>query len=77
MLKIKDDVDLYELEKFGFEISEDEACKYYRYTTIKVISQTREIIIRLYGIPEWVKGELTAIYDLIQAGLVEKVGGEH
>lgn len=79
MVKIKDNVDLKELEKYGFE--------YYRMVyvkdiirgeedilgrkTIYVTEPDREISIKngLFNIDE----ELDTIYDLIKADLVEKV----
>ena len=64
MLKIKDNVDLKELEKFGFHKEFD----YYEgYDTI-VDCYSREI--------EVYEGGEEKLFDLIQAGLVEKVGGE-
>lgn len=78
MLKIKDNVDLKALEKYGFE--------YYRMIYVKEIvrgeenllekkiiyitEQDREIAIKngLFNIDI----ELDTIYDLIKAGLVEK-----
>jgi hypothetical protein len=78
MLKIKDEVSLEELEKFGFKKSlyyeddyvkkvylknEDDDKNFYR-----INNKTREIrLTRLDG-----KLDAT-LYDLIQAGLVEKV----
>lgn len=83
MLKIKDEVDLKELEKFGFKIDEidnyqvyqleiklKDDKKYFNECTIFIKPISREIIIGgyydCYNIP-------SIIYDLIQAGLVEKV----
>ena len=80
MLKIKDNVDLKELEKFGFiynkfyncyqkEIWEsdcsliidaDRIICHENYTTADMNGNARELAV--------------AIFDLIQAGLVEKVG---
>ncbi len=74
MLKIKDSVDLKELEKFGFKkfpdgyfkkvylANADDDKVYYRIDNNRIIKITR------------LDGELdNTIYDLIQAGLVEKV----
>ena len=87
MLKIKDDVDLKELEKFGFEKLEDNFRKhkyswkrdlgndcYYElyvnkdnYLHIKVVANYNyELLI--------VKRLQNILFDLIKAGLVEKVG---
>lgn len=65
MLKIKDNIDLKELEKFGFELKTDDFKKLVTEgLTIWVID--REI----WGT------NLDLLFDLIQAGLVEKVGDE-
>ena len=81
MLRIKESVDLKELEKYGFEKESD----YYS----KIICTGRrgqffELIIGedkiLYGWSEGADGSGTlgyfdnTLYDLIEAGLVEKVG---
>ncbi len=90
MLKIKDNVDLKELEKFGFE---------YRVNNYKeqwVITRTAKVkpysswhkdcrpnlsIISVYKIDRVLthsthKDVDNILFDLIQAGLVEKVGDE-
>ena len=81
MLKIRDDVYLKELEKFGFEHFENGCATTgyskdtgYRYYTI--IEKDKELynknnIERL--LPPGMDQNL--LYDLIQAGLVEKVEG--
>lgn len=76
MLKIKDDVDLKKLEKFGFELKEDS----YEYNTCEEEDRfsgfTIDIddkIINNYSSAS--RKNLDVIYDLIQAGLVEKVEG--
>lgn len=80
MLKIRDDVDLKELEKFGFKRYGNRYRKQFMDTLrtsayidfwiydgiIKVEVDTEKSIIYL-------KTELDYLYDLIQAGLVEKV----
>lgn len=85
MLKIKDNVDLKELEKFDWEYEEDEGecywCKYLDDNEHKLfILENREIaqgkFQLIYGFApvelneKWIK-------DIIQAGLVEKVGEEN
>ena len=67
MLKIKDDVDLKELEKFGFEmgITENNS-KYYTCEGMYVWFFNREI-------NDSVSDILQVLIDLISAGLVEKV----
>jgi len=88
MLKIKDDVDLKELEKFGFEF---EKGKYFiksvrkpmpseRYSVKKhlaysIPSKTRKIKIHKNNICWEYDNGLDIIYDLIKADLVEKVSG--
>ena len=62
MLKIKDNVDLKELEKFGFE----EFSVIYYHEFVSVDKNGRFIQ----------SNNLDLVYDLIQAGLVEKVGEE-
>lgn len=84
MLKIKDEVDLKELEKFGFKNKEPgfKNCYIknidytdYEYNKIYIMKSNR--LIRLghyqdeYGATDTLN--LDIIYDLIQAGLVEKV----
>ena len=97
MLKIKDDVDLKELEKFGFKPKYDEETgKIRAYEKIK-----EEKIIGLTITKEKIKSKIRifkafikrnkvewrinvyndyfdedTLYDLIQAGLVEKVEGK-
>lgn len=76
MLKIKDDVDLKELEKFGFFLkTKSEIIKYvwknrYYVDCIEIDLETRQI--RCLGD----KNANVVLYDLIQAGLVEKVKEE-
>ena len=78
MLKIRDDVDLKELEKFGFEkVQEDDGYYYTKQYFVKDMSfnywineETR--IIELENNYIFIKLDNT-LYDLIQAGLVEKI----
>lgn len=80
MLKIKDNVDLKELEKFGFEYTsycrdkEGNDCLLYCFLSISPCDRTIEISS---GYDE-VNGyeEIEKLFDLIQAGLIEKVEGE-
>ena len=66
MLKIKDNVDLIELKKFGFtKYPYDD---YYRNGKIRVNSR-RNIRIIAKGSPY----DIEVIYDLIKADMVEKV----
>lgn len=94
MLKIKDNVDLKELEKFGFKSKYDEntgnICAYEKkilkneYEGLLVTLQTTQSRIRIFR--RYVKTtmiwviqkyndyfDIDTLYDLIQAGLVEKV----
>ena len=79
MLKIKSEVDLKELEKFGMEFKKDfykekECYVFYvndrygnRFVRLSVNVHTRQIR------PSTCKEAFDLLYDLIQAGLVEKV----
>lgn len=71
MLKIKDNVDLKELEKFGFRHSID-LC----YT--KNVSDSETCFINISDRCIWfgsggVSFHIDILFDLVQAGLVEKV----
>ena len=92
MLKIKDDVDLKELEKFGFKPKYDENTgkitayektkkkQEYLGITVKIEQIEKHIRIFQFKKDEWRINpynsyfDVDTIYDLIQAGLVEKVG---
>lgn len=71
MLKIKDNVDLKELEKFGFNVVDDDY----------IWNEEANISIDRYSRKIYVYGEddkedyqdLGVLYDLIKADLVEKV----
>lgn len=81
MLKIKDGIDLKELEKFGFKYCpkqsnykehyflETEKGYFYPITICYVTCDDRQIGVN----GTW---KIDIIYDLIQAGLVEKVSDE-
>lgn len=81
MLKIRDDVDLKELEKFGFEYEEEDGekywCKYlsdnqhklFIYEDNRKIRQGKFVLIFGY---EEVKLEEKWIQDLVKEGLVVK-----
>ena len=84
MLKIKDNIDLKELEKYGFTFFEN-GCGTtgYAYDTIKgsitIIEKDREfnneyIDERKIPISQALMCNLELLYDLIKADLVEKVG---
>lgn len=79
MLKIKDNVDLKELEKYGFE-------KGFRFQSLNplpivaIVDTNRKLLIQ-YSTSGWYDNNYwylydknqDKIYDLIKAGLVEKV----
>lgn len=75
MLKIKDDIDLKELEKFGLE---DYKYRYGRdideQWLIIIDKKTRQIKNWNYLYGSYKREIERYITDLIQAGLVEKVG---
>ena len=74
MLKIKDNVDLKELEKFGFKLNSNEEYQLVieknSIRTIVVMEYERTIYVQSIG---YVVEELNILYDLIKADLVEKV----
>lgn len=79
MLKIKDNVDLKELEKYGF-IHLDEMPETYTYHIPSKFGQLKDLHINKYGYMAFeLYGHYTGfdvpeiIYDLIKADLVEKV----
>ena len=84
MLKIKDNVDLKELEKFGFERDDDSWGDpyyfYYSFTrpdtksemTYTIYEKNRKIILYADIIANLNVG-VNKLYDLIEAGLIEKV----
>ena len=71
MLKIKDNVDLKKLEKFGFENNIGFLQKDAEYITYYINKDFRTIEIWDYQADEVVLDD--TIYDLIKADLVEKV----
>ena len=74
MLKIKDNVDLKELEKFGFKV--DRYNLWYEYHTKNNGKDTITINVgnKKIGFYQTYNGRsYDVLYDLIQAGLVEKV----
>ncbi len=74
MLKIKDSVDLKELEKFGFVEDDDWYCfksTGYGEITIHISSRTINFEDEWYG-SDFDK-PMETFFDIIQAGLVEKV----
>lgn len=81
MLKIRDDVDLKELEKFGFEYRENKKLSYnsvYEWNNIlQVKGSNEQIYIRAFDRRELVVNSdcgiaIEKLYDLIKADLVVK-----
>ncbi|MBR3163575.1 MAG: hypothetical protein IKF17_05710 [Clostridia bacterium] len=75
MLKIKDDVKLEELEKFGFKYFND--VRSYRYGCLDYLKDSLEIFINNARVITMTSDrsilELDVLYDLIKADLVEKI----
>ena len=80
MLKIKDNVDLKELEKFGFTQNSKGNYDYRRFLDgilgyrVYVTKNHHYIQIQIYEVSLIAKSLQELIYDLIKADLVEKVG---
>ena len=76
MLKIKDNVDLKELEKFGFIFidHEDLWYSYYYHQVNDMTVAYSDRIIATDIIPINEISNINTLYDLIKADLVEKVG---
>ena len=81
MLKIRDDVDLKELEKYGFELNDwglmgNGYLKNLEYNDFVFIrnDNTRLIFCEFEDVIDIKACELKALGDLMKAGLVEKVG---
>lgn len=81
MLKIRDDVDLKELEKFGFEYRENKKLSYnsvYEWNDmLQVKGSNEQIYIRVFDRRELVVNSdcgiaMEKLYDLIKANLVVK-----
>ena len=75
MLKIRDDVDLKELEKFGFEKGYDFNYGEYWHNKNCFLNVHYNRVIGMWD-SATIKGcikEFSLLYDLIQAELVEKV----
>lgn len=70
MLKIKDNVNLKKLEKFGIKFQNDFKGGYYYCNRDFKISTKKHHLIPLNGTGNT---RFDRLYDLIQAGLIEKV----
>lgn len=76
MLKIKDSVDLKELEKFGFKFYEKDDTYYvgnYPYTTSIYIDSGRNVVFDDEWFGDYHFSLMDYLFDLIKADLVEKV----
>jgi hypothetical protein len=77
MIKIKDNIDLKELEKFGFSEYNKEYSRKYKNDIITCVDKETRIIEDIdteYKFLEMLNlGESKRVSDLIQAGLIEKV----
>ena len=76
MLKIRDDVDLKELEKFGFKEGLDDVChkaliKNLEYNDYIAVYEDKHILVDIEDLMVD-EEELTPIKELIKAGLVVK-----
>lgn len=80
MLKIKDNVDLKELEKYGFKEFNEEYIRHYKNDIATFIYKDTRIIEDIdtdYKFLENLNlGESKRVNDLIKAGLVEKEGNK-
>ena len=79
MLKIKDSIDLKELEKYGFRYLLGEDWHYYFDNINLSLGDEREILID-FNSDDYCETEMmqlmSLLYDLIKVDLVEKVGDE-
>ena len=76
MLKIKDGVDLKELEKFGFAFHEKDKTYFvgnYPYTVSIYIDSGRNIVVDDEWFGDYHFSLIDYLYDLIKADMVEKV----
>ena len=81
MFKIKDEVDLKELEDFGYRLGTDDSyhkayIKDLEYNDYIAIYEDRTIFLDIEDFcgSSWKSFVEEQLYDLIQAGYVEKVG---
>lgn len=77
MLKIKDDVNLKELEKFGFHYNNDIGQYVLNLINEPLTINVWNRKINIYDYKTLTENILSnTLYDLITAGLVEKIEGE-
>lgn len=72
MLKIKNEIELKELEKFGFKEHSQEYEKFFGGETIIVRKLNRHIYISTHNMWKIAEDSLGILYDLIKADMVEK-----
>lgn len=72
MLKIKDSVDLAELEKFGFYKNSIEYSRFFSGDTLVVRKLNRTIYIETHNMWDIAEDCLGLLHDLIKADMVEK-----
>ena len=74
-LRIKDNVDLKELENYGFRYHKDYVYKpkYKEWSVVEVGLDPLTRIIKIAGVPDLFHTVEDTLYDLIKANLVEKV----
>lgn len=73
MLKIKDNVDLKELEKFGFKKDIEEQYMIENWDIFVGTEKNERELVLDFGFNN---ENISVLYDLIQAGLVEKIEEE-
>lgn len=73
MLKIKDEIDLKELEKFGFDKHGDFYQYVFNYADEVIIDEPTRIIETDDGIRSSIDAYNDLLFDLIKATMVEKV----
>lgn len=76
MLKIKDNIDLAELKRFGFDENSQEYSIYFGGDTLVVRKFDRSIYVETHNMWDIAEDCLGLIYDLIKADMVEKLGVE-
>ena len=78
MLKLKDNVDLKELERFGFKLDDfgnytrELVFEKYKYLVCDILKGSNKLFMTVMC-DDIGFDELDFIYDLIQAGLIEKI----
>lgn len=80
MLKIKDNLDLKVLEKFGFKYHNKQRNQYEHFSVVSIVKDclfSQELLIVVFVDDRRINvcnsAGLDILFDLIQAGLIEKV----